>query len=358
MKSKSWFQRLYIAQGLLAGAYLLSLFAFLYANSSQDAAARHSIALAAYAQRIHSAALSCRRLLKLSRGHATIAQAEAARREASGRLAQTRSAGRNEISPEESAQLDKLSRFVNASGALLAKVARLKSQGRTNEASSLYDTRLRPMVEQYVASAVEARLREEQANRLENTRQSQLWTWVSAGAIAVFASLTCLFFALYTRRLINYGTGNLARVQTALTAIRSGNFQISIEPDRADELGAICTNLKSLAARLEQAQGRMDDVTQLANEASQSLNEVVFAAGEYVSLARQKSTLDAQDECCLNLILERAKHCNLLLGRLCELAAGQKLLAEDSPELIEAIDGITESLRPTARKQAADTPKD
>jgi methyl-accepting chemotaxis protein len=352
MKPRSWFQRLYLAQALLAGAYALSLFTFLYANSSQDAAASHSIALAAYAQRIHAAALSCRRMLKLSRGHATVEQAEAARREASARLAQTRSAGRNEISPEESAQLDQLSRFVQVSGKLLQKIARLKARGRQRQAASLYDTGLRPMVEQYVASAVSDRLREERAGRLENTRQSQLWTWVSAAAIAVFAALTCLLFALYTRRLVNYGAGNLARIQGALAAIRSGNFQVSIEPDRADELGAICTNLKALAARLEQAQGRMDNVTQLANEASQSLNAVVFAAGEYASLARQKSTLDAQDECCLNLILERAKHCNLLLGRLCELAAGQKLLAEDSPELIQAIDDLTVSLRPKEPEKA------
>jgi methyl-accepting chemotaxis protein len=350
MKPTSFFRKLYWAQGALVSACLLSLAALFWSLSNQDSAATHSLAWAAYSQKVHAAALSLRKLRHFSKSTNSIAQAKAARREASLRLAQIRSAARSEVSPEESAELDKLSSFVFASGNLLAKIDGLKRRGHPKEASALYDARLRHLIERYVSGAVSERLREERTGRLENERQAQLWTYTSFAAAGVFTAMSCLLFFLWTRSFVGYATDNLERIQLALRAIRSGRFKIMIEPDRADELGALCTSLKGLAARLEQAQGRLDDVTELANNASRSLNEVVFAVGEYVAMSRQRRN-DAQDEYGLNLILERVGNCKLLLGKLCESVAGQKLLAEQSPGVLKAIEGLSGSLQREARPQ-------
>ncbi|MBI3551032.1 MAG: HAMP domain-containing protein [Elusimicrobia bacterium] len=341
MKSASFFSRIHWAHGFLAGAYLLSLLGLYLGVSNEETSARRSLALAAYSNKIHAAALSCRRLLKFSQGRGSLAQAAAARRETSLLLAQSRSAARDKVTSEESAELDKLSRFVHASGTLLGKISRLKRQGRAKEASVLYETGLRPIVEGYMASSVEERLRGELALRIENRRGARLWTRVSLGAAVAFAVLTCLVFWLWTRRLVDYASRNVERVRRALSALKSGDFRVTIEPDRSDELGALCTNLKSLAARLDRAQGRLDAVTQLANESSHAINQVVFAVSDYVALARRKRTLEPDDEHGLLLILERTARCNLLLGRLCELVAGQKLLSEDSPTLHEAVEDIS-----------------
>ncbi len=350
MKPKSFFTKLYWAQGLLVSAYLLSLAGLFWSLSNQDSTATHSLAWAAYSQRVHAAALSLRHLRRYSKSTKSMAQAEAARREASLRLGQTRSAARSEVSPEESAELDKLSRFVFASGNLLAKIDHLKRGGRSKDAAALYDSRLRPMIDRYVSGAVSERLREERTGRLENERQAQLWTYTSFAAAGIFTGMTCLLFFLWTRSVVGYAADNIARIQFAVKAIRSGRFRISIEPDRADELGALCTSLKGLAARLEQAQGRLDEVTKIANDASRSLNEVVFAVSEYVAMSRQKRN-DTQDEYGLNLILERVGECNLLLGRLCESVAGQQLLAEESPGVLKAIEGLSGALKRDARPQ-------
>jgi hypothetical protein len=308
------------------------------------------LALAAYSRQVQAAALSCRKLLKLSRDHGSIVEAEAARREASLRLAQSRSAGRDALSPAESAELDNLSRFVHASGNLLDKIRRLKARGRRKEAAALYDSGLRPLVERYVAGGVSDRLREEEESRLENQRSALLWTRLTAAASAAFAVLTALLFFLWTRALLGVAEGNLAKVGEAVTALRAGRLRLTIEPDRADEWGAVCTDLKSLAARLEQAQGRFDAVGDLAHEVSRTLHQTLFALNEFKALARHKGTLDADDLAALDAVLDSAGKCNLLLARLSEHVAGQKILAGDSPELIEAIDALSAALAPARSK--------
>lgn len=344
--------RLYTAEGLLACAFALSLAGLIWSAGRREASVSYSLNLTRQAQSVAAAAVSCRNYLTLVLHSHDISKADILGRQAAERLRRGRLEAWHAGSNEDSEDLHELSRFVGASRTLLNKIHRLELQGRPEESAALYRTGVRPLTEQYLASALDRHLQEEKARRAQALRRTRMWTQASLAAIAAFAACTFLLFALWTRRFANYLLRNIDGIRRGMAAIASGNLAIALHPERRDEMGSLATALNTMAAHLDQAQRRLVEAErlaafgQLAGGAAHALNNPLSAMIGYASLLLEQDKWDPADRKDLQMILDAGRRCDLILRNLRQFAS-QKALVKGRTQVNEILQRMADFLRPT-----------
>lgn len=350
MKAWGIARRLYTAHGLLAAAYLLSLGGLLWSLDRRETAVRDSLSLTRYGQSVQAAAVSCRRYLGLVLGGGDAEGVRGAARQALKRLGRGRLDASKAGAADQSRELERLSRFVGASRTLLERIATLDRQGRRDESAALYEGGVRPLMEQYLASGLERSLVSERSERLKSLRRTRLWSQAFLAALGVFAALTFVVFGVWTRSFASYLVRNMERIRRAILAVGSGNFAITLEPERSDEMGALANGLKIMAERLEQAQRRLVEserlaaLGQLAGGAAHALNNPLSAIMGYASLLAEKEGLAPADRQDVRVIVEQAQRCDAILRNLRQFAS-EKGLARERVEVNDVLKRMADLLR-------------
>lgn len=339
-------RRLYTAEGLLASACLLSLGFLLWSSERRETAVQNAMAWTTYSGSLETAAQSCRNYLSLVLGAKGLPGARSAGEQALKRLRASR--GRAMRAGGASAgDVERLSRFVQATQKLLDRMDRLEREGRLKDSAALYEKGVRPLAEQYLAGSLERRVREDRIKNLQSLRHSLTWRRLSAWAAAAFAASSLVLFALWSRRFAQYLLRNVDRIRRTMAAIGSGNFSVFLRPERRDEMGRLSLSLNEMAARLEQTQKRLVETErraaygELASGAAHALNNPLSAIIAVASLMLDQEEWKAQERRDLRMILQEAKRCDQVLRNLSQFsgAQGAKALVQVN-DLIQKMGGL------------------
>lgn len=355
--------RLYLAEAVVASACLGS-FAGLYRSVQRREAALGTLRFVTdYTRAAQAAAANGRRLMDslVSKGIAQPGQGGERRNlggilsELKSRLQQTGVFARTLGTSEEERNLKQLRKMVASSESLLDRIERLKREGRTAEATVLYEKRLIPLLRRHAFATLSRELREQNQRARDfheglQTANRRTFGWA-------FGAVLCSLFLLvvWTRRFLAYLQRNLERFRRAVAAIASGNLDIALAAERDDELGRLSRALNEMTQRLEQAQRRALEMERtvaqgrLASGAAHALNNPLAAVIGNAELLLRRDSLGPEEREEVRVIREQARRCDAILRNLRQFASeaqGERRPVRLEPLLRDLVELLEPSLAP------------
>lgn len=344
-------RRIYLAQGIFAGAWILSLACMVWSGRERESAVLRSRLAASFTTSFQTAALSCRRYLETVLGGTATGIRPTSSADVVVELRRSKVFARNIGAEGEADEIARLERFVGASGVLVERIARLERDNRREEAAVLRESGLRPLMEEHLGGLLAARLEEETAERNRVFEAVQRWSRGSRLFALVFAALTLAAGAFWTRCFVHYVLSNIERVRRALAAVGSGNFSVHLGPEGDDELGRLQQALNEMARRLETAQRRLVEserssaFAQLAAGAAHAINNPLSAVIGYAELLLRHEGLDAKAQGDVRIIRDQGRRCDAIIRNLRQFA-GRRVAAQEPVQVNEILQKMGDLLRP------------
>ncbi len=252
------------------------------------------------------------------------------------------------LSPQEQAQMKKVTAAQKAMLDIQAKANQLKSDGNSEEAQKLINEQYNPAVNAYLASLRELVQQEEQAtlDYSQAMGQARNMTVRIAGFAMIFILAGILIGAAVLIRSIRRP---LDQANELAARIAQGDLTARIDTTRGDEFGALMKSLarmnESLARMVQQVRQSTDSIATASAEIATGNHDLSVRTEQTSS--NLQSTASAMDE-----LTTTVQHSADNARQASQLAASASTVAQKGGEVVQQVVSTMDEINASSKKIA------